>query len=111
MGCVASSNEATLVVPANSLSKTAKNSIPLQTGHPIQAAALHALFAKHDRKARNQLTATDLATLYIDMTMSNGKKGITQKDINAVMEFIDNLHLNPTRSAISTRRKLIVFGS
>jgi Ca2+-binding EF-hand superfamily protein len=90
MGCVASSNEATLVVPANSLSKTAKNSIPLQTGHPIQAAALHALFAKHDRKARNQLTATDLATLYIDMTMSNGKKGITQKDINAVMEFIDS---------------------
>jgi hypothetical protein len=96
MGCGSSSNHPSPTVSPTSTTTTtpsstivSKHALPLQTGTTAQSAALHALFLKHDKQLNNQLSATDLATLYIDMTMSKGSTSITQKDINAIMDFID----------------------
>jgi len=96
MGCGSSSNQSSPTVSPTSTTTTtpsstivSKHALPLQTGTTAQSAALHALFLKHDKQLNNQLSATDLATLYIDMTMSKGSTSITQKDINAIMDFID----------------------
>ena len=70
--------------------------IPIAKNNTSRSAALHILFSKHDKTVTNALSSTDLASLYIDMTMTRssttgGKtKPPTQQDINAIMRFIDS---------------------
>ena len=95
MGC-GSSTQTSSSNNNNNTRNTAIRPIPIAQNNSLRNAALHVLFSKHDKTLTNSLSSTDLASLYIDMTMTkNSTTGgntppPTQKDINAIMQFIDS---------------------
>ena len=90
------SSEPTRGTASSSGRLTAVLPIPIARGNSVRSAALHCLFSKHDGNSTNALSPTDVASLYIDMTMTkNSTIGSntpppTQQDINAIMRFIDS---------------------
>ena len=113
MGCASSSAGSTTVAPRGAAAtsssphlKGARNNavgppvtaaaIPVARGHTAQQCALHQLFSKHDRRRRNAIESSDLASMLIDCCMteaslkSRRQAAPSQRDINRIMRFIDS---------------------